>query len=363
MDNILIIPGGLQIGGAEKVAANISKYAPKGEFCFHYIVFEGNENVYGPEIEADGGKVFTIPSPSAGYKQYVKTLGELIDKYKYKAVHSHTMFNSGINLAVAKKHGVPIRISHSHTTKTETKVSLKQKMYEKLMRKIILRNATDLFSCGVEAGYWLYGEKAFKKRGKVLLNGIDVKMNAYNEAYRNEIREKLGMADKFIIGHCGHLVSVKNQKYLINIMSDILKINQNAVLLLLGEGNDKVFLEELIKSKGLEDKIILYGSTLEVYKFLNAFDVFAFPSLREGTPLALLEAQANGLPCVISENIPQDAFLTDLIQVISLEDKEKWVSEICQSNRKFSEKYSDSVSNTGYSANNAYMPIYEAYRR
>ena len=99
MDNILILPGGLQIGGAEKIAADISKYAPKGKYCFHYIVFEGLDNVYGAEIESRGGKVFTIPSPSKGYKQYRRFLGDLMDKYHYKAVHSHKMFKSQKNTA------------------------------------------------------------------------------------------------------------------------------------------------------------------------------------------------------------------------------------------------------------------------
>ena len=363
MINIMIIAGGLQIGGAERVAANIIRYASNYEFCFHYIIFEGYENVYGSEIEEKGGKVFVIPSPRENYILYIKRLMELIDKYHYKVIHSHTMFNSGINLAIAKYHHVPIRISHSHTTKSEKKVSIVHRIYEGIMRKMILCYSTDLLACGVDAGIWLYGKKAYKEKVKIIFNGIDIKSNSFNISNRNSIRHELDVEDKWVIGHVGSLFSVKNQKFLIQLMPEILKRKSNAVLVLLGDGEDKKILQELITKLQLQNAVILYGNTLEVNKFLSAFDVFVFPSLREGTPLALLEAQTNGLPCIVSSNIPQDAFLTDLIRPLPLENKEAWIEAVCASRRNNSEKYSEIMSRTGYNASVAYQKIYEIYRR
>ena len=161
MKKILIIPGGLQIGGAEKVAAEVCCYAPKYEFEFQYLVFEGEENVYGADIELHGGKVFYWPSPSKNYKKYIKNLNSLMRKEHYYAVHSHTMFNSGINLWAAKKNHVPVRIAHSHTTKTEHTVSLLQKVYECVMRKLLQKLATHYFACGEAAGEWLFGKRFF----------------------------------------------------------------------------------------------------------------------------------------------------------------------------------------------------------
>lgn len=360
---ILVVAGGLQVGGAEKIAANLCKYAPQNEFCFHYIIFEGYENVYGAEIEKNGGRVFTLPSPKKNYAAYIKSLGRLIDQYQYKVVHSHTMFNSGLNLLVSKYHKVPIRIAHSHTTRTETKVSVLQRLYEKFMQFLICRYATDLLACGIEAGKWLYGERVFNKRGKVIQNAIDIESNAFDKSSRLVVRKKLGLEERFVIGHVGSLLKVKNQKYLISLMPEILKRKPNAVLLLLGGGEEEEYLKKMINSLKLHGKIILYGSTLEVNKLLNAFDVFAFPSTREGTPLALLEAQTNGLPCVVSSNIPQDAFLTDLIYPIPLEDKAAWVKMICTKERYNSEKYSYIMAKTGYNASSAYQIIYDIYRR
>lgn len=363
MRRVLIIAGGLQIGGAEKVAANISKYAPGNEFEFHYLIFKGYDNIYGKEIIERGGKVFEIPSFLHNYLAYIKTVGNLIERYKYCAVHSHTMFNSGINLAIAKWHNVPVRIAHSHTTKTDTEVSVLQRMYERIMQKSILLNATDLFACGKDAGIWLYGEKAFKSRCKVILNGIDIYDNIYDSQNRRELRNKLQIEEKYVIGHVGSLLHVKNQKFLIDIFPEILKNKPNALLLFLGEGPDLNDLREHACKMHLEDKIIFYGKTLEVNRFLSVMDVFAFPSFREGTPLAVLEAQTNGLPCVISKQVPKDVLLTDLVTYLPLNDKQGWVKALCCAERREPEKYAAIMAESGYSAACAYKPVYEAYER
>ena len=224
MKKILIIPGALHMGGAERVAANISTYAPKGEFEFHYLVFEGYDNLYGPEIEARGGKVITVPSPNSGYMTYIRRVSKLMRENRYDVVHSHTMFNSGINLAVAKRNKAPVRIAHSHTTRTERPVSLSQKIYEKLMQKLIVHSATDFIACGVEAGEWLFGKRTFKKHGIVVNNGIDTGAFAFSQQNRDRIRENYGIpADAFVIGHSGTMIPLKNQEFLIRLMPKIRK--------------------------------------------------------------------------------------------------------------------------------------------
>lgn len=364
MRKVLIIAGGLQIGGAERVAANISKYAPKDQFEFHYVVFEGIENAYGPEIERAGGTVFTIPSPSKGYREYMHTLASLIKQHQYTAVHSHTMFNSGINLLVAMIYGVPCRIAHSHTTKTERKTSIKQKAYQQIMRAIIHMTATDLFACGVDAGYWMFGKRAFQKKGILISNGIDIEEFAWVPEKRARIRQMYGWEDAFLIGHSGTLLPLKNQKFLIEILPEILKKQPNAKLALLGNGTPE-YTQELMRmaqARNVEDKVFFCGSVRNVFDYLNAFDVFAFPSLREGTPLALIEAQTNGLPCVISDRIPKDVHLTNLITAIPLEEETSWITEICEAKRNI-HNYAEEIASKGYSAKNAYQPIYDAYVR
>lgn len=365
MKKILIIAGALHIGGAERVAANLCLYSPEKEFSFDYLIFEGYENVYGLEIERLGGRVITIPSPGTGYIRYFKRLADLIKKNHYCAVHSHTQFNSGLNLAVAKHCNVPIRIAHSHTTRTERRVSLLQKMYEGAMRILLRQTATHFLACGEEAGAWMFGKKTFSKRGNVIKNGIDVSAFAYSSQYRQKMRELLEIdKDTFVVGHAGTLLPLKNQEYLIRLLPDIRKHRQNAVLLLLGAGteDERNRLKEIAKSLDVDNAVIFGGGVNNVNEYLSAMDVFAFPSLREGTPLALLEAQANGLPCIISDRIPKDAILTDLIHSVSLDDKSDWSREICSAERKNSESYATVITKLGYDSKHAYDSVYDVYR-
>lgn len=362
---VLIISGGLHVGGAERVAANISKYAPDGEFEFHYLVFEGLDNVYGAEIEAKGHKVFTFPSPNSNYRNFVKKLKKLMDDNDYIAVHSHTMFNSGISLFLAMTLHIPCRIAHSHTTKTEKKVSLLQTLYQNFMRFVIKFSANQYFACGIEAGYWLFGKRAFRKKGIVINNGIDTADFKYSEENRNQIRKQYDLEDAFIIGHSGSFIPLKNQEFLIELLPEIKEKHSNAVLMLLGGGNEEntLRLRKAAENVGVSNSVIFCGQVMNVHEYLSAFDVFAFPSLREGTPLALLEAQTNGLPCIVSENIPKDAFLTDLVKPLALEERDKWIKSICDSKRHNCEQYPLIIDKAGYSASTAYGKIYIVYTR
>lgn len=362
MKNVLIICAGLQFGGVERFATNIIKFAPEGTYQFDYLIFEGLGDAFVPEIEEKGGRIITFPSPQKGYKSYIKRLGDLIDQNKYDVVHSHTQFNTGINLWVAKKHGVPVRIAHSHTTAHENKVSKKQLIYEKMMRKLILKNATVRCSCGVDAGKWMYGDKSFI----VIPNGIDTELFSYDETKRNTIRKQYGIADEtFLIGHSGTISRLKNQAFLIQLLPEIRKIKSNAELMLIGTGSDeeKRHLIHLASENHMTDHVHMIGAVLNVNEHLSAFDVFAFPSLREGTPLALIEAQANGLPCIISDTIPRDASVTELVQRLSLNDENAWITGICKSSREDPEKYKGIVSNSGFDARKAYQKLFEYYNQ
>lgn len=360
MKKVLIICAGLQFGGVERFAANTVKFASADEFQFDYLIFEGFGDSLAPEIIERGGRVITIPSPQKGYRSYIKRLGKMIDENRYDVVHSHTQFNSGINLWVAKKHGVPIRIAHSHTTAHENAVSGKQRLYENVMRRLIKKSATHFCSCGVEAGKWMYGDHPFT----VIPNGIDTDMFAYNEQAREVIRNQYKIdADAFVIGHSGTIYPLKNQEFLIRMLPDIRKVRKDAQLVLSGTGSDEEVnrLKQIAAECQVKEYVHLTGAVMNINEHLSAFDVFAFPSLREGTPLALLEAQANGLPCVISDTIPQDAIVTDLVTKISLKDKDAWISQICKTIRNNPEKYRKLVSESGFDARKAYQKLFDIY--
>lgn len=355
---VLIIASKLRIGGAEKVAADIGFNADKEKFEIHYLVFGEKVEGYETELFECGCKVVHIPEPSESFVNYLKTLKKIISENQYNVIHAHTMFNIGWAMLLGKLCGVPVRIAHSHSQLLE-KRNIKTCIYETIMRFLILTCSTDLVACGNAAGERLYGKRAFKKKGQLILNGIDCKSFVYCDEKRIKIRSQFGLEDAFIIGHAGHLAQVKNQSFLIDLMPDILKKVPNALLLLLGDGADKTMLEEEIKDLVLTNNVKMTGNVRNVSDYLSAMDVFAFPSLYEGMPLTLLEAQANGLPCVVSDRVPRDVFVTELVKTVHLEDKEAWVSALISAKRPLN----NSSISSKFDVSNAMNIIYEIYEK
>ncbi len=365
MIRILQITASLRIGGAEKVAKDIGLYGRVTGLSVDYLVFGDAVCGYEPELIQHGCKVIHFPSPSVNYVQYYKSLKKLIHDNNYSVVHAHTMFNAGWAMLVARQEGVPIRIAHAHSALNDGHDFMKQ-AYEHVMRRLILRNATDLVACGDTAGIRLFGKSAYEKRGKCILNGIDVNQFAYSQKDRIRIRANLHIQDDFVIGHVGHLAAVKNQAFLIRMMPQILERKPNAKLLMLGDGEDRSMLQKIVRDRGLTDRVIMTGNVSNVSDYLSAMDVFAFPSLYEGMPLSIIEVQANGLPCILSTGVPKDVYLTDLIMPLPLERPEQWVEEICKADRREPGKYASEIRRQGLDTNTVmrqYMELYERTER
>lgn len=357
---VLMIAAALRIGGAEKVAADIGLYVDPEQYEIHYVVFGDEIGAYEPELEARGCRVFHMPEPSADYAVYLQNLKALIQTYHYDVIHAHTMFNIGWAMLVGSQCGVPVRVAHAHSS-LAGHGGVRVRLYETAMRRLILRHATDLVACGVEAGERLYGKQVFAQKGQLILNGIDTQRFAYNAEKRAAMRRVLGLEDRFVIGHAGHLAAVKNQMFLLDLMPSVLNRCPEACLLLLGEGEDRPALERKIRELRLEDHVHLTGNVRNVPDYLNAMDVFAFPSLYEGMPLSILEAQANGLPCVISERVPKDVFVTDLLQPLPLEAPRAWVEAICTAKRETPETYAALLAEMGFDTEAAMRKIYAIY--
>lgn len=330
---ILIIAASLRIGGAEKVARDIALYDELRQFEYHYVVFSDRVGAYEAELTALGCRIFHLDPPGRSYRAYWKSLIHLMREHRYHAVHAHNMFNCGISLLAARLCGVPIRIAHAHSTLNESGGPA-VRLYERLMRLLILSCATDLVGCGVRAGIRLFGERSFRHRGELILNGIDTASYRFDPDARASLRRELGVENVFLIGHTGHLMTVKNQRFLIEAMAPILRLRPDAKLLLLGDGPDRPMLESLIRDLALQERVLMPGNVTDIPRWLSAMDVFAFPSLYEGMPLSLIEAQANGLPCIISDGVPSDVHLTPLIRVLALDDStDNWAEAICSAAR------------------------------
>lgn len=363
MKYILQIAAKLDIGGAEKVTRDIALCADPEKYEFHYVVFGDEVGAYEHQLLEKGCKVFHLAEPSDSYQNYIKTLMALMKQYRYHAVHVHTMFSSGWVMLAAKLSGASVRVSHAHSALRDGQGFVKS-VYEAVMRFLILSCSTDLVACGVKAGQRLYGPRAYEKRGRLVLNGIDIPAFAYCEEKREAIRKQLNAEETFILGHAGHLAEVKNQSFLLEVMPLVLEKKPNALLLLLGEGEDRPMLEQKIRDLKLQDHVIMTGNVTNVADYLSAMDVFVFPSLYEGLPLSILEVQANGLPCVISDRVPEDVFLTDLIQPLSLDDpKEVWIEKILSVKRNQPQAYNDRLRDSDYAVETAMEKIYRIYEK
>lgn len=359
---VLEICAKLNIGGAQAVAASIAKYAPE-DMMFVYVVFGDDVGEYEADIIAKGNCVVHIPSPAKGKLKFFRNLMRIMKAEKFDVVHCHTMYSCGTVMLAARLCGIKGKISHSHTAKDEAKQSLYRKLYKKLMRFFTRSCGTEWLSCGLDAGNELYGEKLFSKGGVIIKNGIDISRYAYSEENSKRIKEKYNVSDKFIIGHVGHYVNVKNQAFLIEMLPEIVKRKPNAVLMMFGEGENRAMLESLIKEKNMKEHARLMGNVNNINEVLSAFDIFAFPSLYEGTPLSLIEAQANGVPCLISDRIPDDACLTDLITKLPIENSECWIEHISSAKRNNPKTYAAAVREKYEDIQASMKKLYEIFRK
>ena len=359
---MLIVIGKLTVGGAEKVGRDIGLYADKDKFEIHYLVFGDEIGVYESELQLAGCVIHHIDPPSSGYLRYCYNIRKLLVSNRFDVIHSHTMFSSGWVMLIGHILGIPVRIAHSHSIQANAEKNLLKRLYENAMRGIIVRHATVLAACGDSAGKWLYGEKVYREKGVRIYNGIALDDFHFSETARTKIRSQYDVSDSFVIGHAGHLAEVKNQTFIIDLMPEMTRRNPKAVFLMLGDGVDRKRLEERASSLGVSEKVFFTGNVSNVGEYLSAMDVFVFPSLYEGMPLALIEAQANGLPCVISDRIPDDVCVTDLISKLPLKDPDdKWVQSILSSERLGADCYGSAMKQMGFDTPVMLEKIYELY--
>ena len=194
----------------------------------------------------------------------------------------------------------------------------------------MLRYVDFYLGCSESAAQYLFPKSIVKSHNyKVVTNGINLDKYVFNKEIRKEYREKNGLSDKFVVGHVGRFNEQKNHTFLLDIFAEILKIKENAVLLLIGEGELYDEVKQKAKVLGISENVVFYGKTSEVYNLMQAMDVFVFPSLFEGLPVAGVEAQAADLPFFMSDTITKELQMTDHCVYLPLQDSKKWAETVC----------------------------------
>ena len=326
---------------------NIDRSILQFDFMVHNNSTHGH---FDDEILSMGGRIYKITPRKQGFIANIRELNKFFSEHRYKIIHAHLSSLSYVEpFKIAKKYGVPHRIVHSHSTKQG---GGRFHRYLHALNKLSINAfATDFFSCSQLAAKWMFPKEIYLgNKYKVIRNAIEVKKYAYNPRIRDNKRIELGIQDKFVVGHVGRFHPLKNHVFIIDIFKQIKKLKSDSILMLVGDGDLKGKIETYIKENELEDSVVLTGVRNDVNELLQAMDIMIFPSLYEGFPLILVEAQTAGLPCVISRTITEEVKITDLVTQISLDyPPEYWANIVLEIINKYSrEDKSDHIKSLGF---------------
>ena len=325
---VLQVLGGLEAGGAESFVMNLYRAIDKEKVQFDFVKHIEHKGVFEDEITQMGGKIYRCPKYTGkNHFAYCKWWDSFFKEHpEYHVIHSHVRSTASIYLEIAKKNGL-VTIAHSHSTSNGSGISA----IVKDMLQLPIRHTADyLFACSDKAGKWLYGEKATKQSNyRMIPNGVDLKRFAFCEKKRQQMRQELGIAeDTFVLGHIGRITIPKNHQFLVELFAEYHKENSNSRLLLVGDGELFETVQQQCTQLGISDVVIMVGSKTNTEDYYQAMDVFVFPSLWEGLGIVAIEAQANGLTCLVSENVPGEAILTENTKVLSIQSKGEWLDEL-----------------------------------
>ena len=308
---------GLISGGVEQMLINYCSYMDKNKLLFDVIYQHEPVEVCLQKIEKAGCHTYRIPSKAHHpIKNFIFTY-KIIKKGKYGIVHSHMNLMNFIPLFFAKVCGVKVRISHSHIS--EKNKSFLYTCFANICKILTKMFATDFFACGEEAAMYMYGKKMLSnKKVSIVNNAIDINKFQFNKKVRKEIRGRLNIEDKLVIGHIGRFTEQKNHHKLIEIFKEINQIEKQSVLLLIGTGELENQIRRKVLDLNLENSVLFLGARSDINELYQAMDIFLLPSLFEGLPVVSIEAQAAGLRCFFSDTVDEAAKMTDLVKFIPL---------------------------------------------
>lgn len=326
---VLNVVATLDVGGVENMMVNLVREGLRTDFA----TCTGTEGYYEEEVKKLGSRVYRLTKRSKSIVRHHVDLYKILKKGRYEVVHLHTQnaFFTSLHALVARLAGVGRVISHSHNTKDWRKNS----SFLHKLSICALNTLVDVkLACGEGAAEWLYG----KKDGvSIIPLPIDCSKFMYDEKIRRYERERLGLKGKKVFICVGRFSDVKNQMFLVDVFNDVVKYDNNCVLLFVGDGENRVEVGEKVTEYGLSENIKFLGIIGDVYSKMIASDVFLLPSLYEGFPTVVLEAVSTGLPCLVSDKISSEVRIGDYVKRVCLE-KEEWVKRVLSVSKLCAEK-------------------------
>lgn len=310
-------------GGVEQVVMNYYRHIDRERVQFDFLVDADSTLVPAGEIEGLGGRVFTVP-PYQRLASYERELERLFRGEHWPIVHSHINALSLFPLRAAKLAGVPVRVAHSHSTAGRGETA-------RNAAKSVLRTFSNLYpthrmACSCYAGEWLFGRGV---EFEVVYNAIDLSRFAFDADARARARADLGLVDdQLAIGHVGRFMPQKNHRFLVDAFFELSRLRPDAVLLLVGSGGGEAAAKGWAAERGVADRVRFLGRRDDVERLYQAFDAFVLPSLYEGLPLVSVEAQAAGLPCLLSDRITREVDVTGTVRFLPIDDPKVWAEAL-----------------------------------
>ena len=320
MVRVLQVVTDMNMGGIESFLMNLYRAVDREQVQFDFLMHRAEPSYFDGEILALGGRIYRLPAiRPASFVSYRKALAAFFREHReYRVVHAHNNAYSMFVLREAEKNGIPVRIAHSHCAYPN--LGLVKRITYDYCRSRINRFTTRRFACSNAAGEWLYSGGDFE----VFPNAIHGRKYRFDPQLRETVRQELGLGDAFTVMHVGRFDAVKNQAFLLEVFARILEQEPKARLVLVGDGALRPELQRRAEDILPSGAVLFTGIRSDVARLLQAADVFAFPSLYEGLPVTVIEAQAAGLPCVKSAAVTDEVCVTELIHSLPIDDAAAW---------------------------------------
>ena len=304
---------------------------------------------FDDEVEKLGGKIFRLtPRRKSPLKNYYELWRFFREHPEYQIVQIHQGVTYFAPHIFSRMAGVKHIISHTHGMNPSW-VKRQGPFFELITQRLIKNLANEYIACSNGAAHQIFPKSISEESRYILMNNaIDISKFRYDDAIRISKRKSLGVDNLHVIGHVGNFTFPKNHPFIIEVFKEIANLDNKAILLLVGEGADKNNIIAMVRNYGLQDKVKFLGERRDVHELLLAFDQFFFPSHYEGLPVSLIEAQATGLHCVVSDTITKEVEVTSNIKYLSLEDNiHTWVDCLCDFNY-FRKSETESITRSGY---------------
>mgnify|MGYP004599966573 FL=1 len=361
-------------GGIETFIVNAIENLDRENYKIEIITSQKENEIYDSrllKLNVDLHEIHTkIFNPFIRIFKNIIQFKKTIKKIKPDIIHINVYNGVGLVYAyLSSKCGIKNIICHAHNTGIDNDYFKIKKFIHTICKEIFTSSKYTYLACTKDAAEFCFDMRK-QNDVEIIRNGIDIKKFSFNETERKKIRSELNLSENdFLIGNVGRFVPQKNHKFLIKIFVKYLKINNNAKLILVGTGKLQRDIKEEAVRYGIEDKVLFLGMRRDIQRIFWAMDIFIFPSKYEGLGIVLIEAQASGLKCLASTNIPKDVKVTENIDFIDIgnENIEKWVEKI-KENEKYSRTYKyEEIKEKGYdkskigeSLNKIYLRIGES---